>query len=50
MRPVDGPLDIIWTLMMGQADSQWILGPCSNASGGWTTEYYLDVKGELGEW
>ena len=34
MRPADGPLDIIWTLMMGQADSQWILGPCSGGSGG----------------
>ena len=50
MHPVDGPLDMIWTLMMGQADSQWILGPSSNASSRWTTEYYLDVKGELGKW
>ena len=48
MHPADGLLNIIWMLMVGQADSQYILGLCSDASGGWTTEYYLDVNGRLG--
>ena len=30
--------------MTGQADSKWILGPCSNASGGWTTGYHMDIN------
>ena len=48
MRPADGTLNIIWTLIMGQADSEQILGLCSDASGGWTTEYYLDIIDGLG--
>ena len=48
MNPADGPLNIISTLVVGQADNESILGQCTDASGGWTTEYYLDVSGGLG--
>ena len=48
MHLADGLLNIIWKVMTSQADSESILGLCRDASGGWTTEYYLDVNGELG--
>ena len=44
----DGPLNTICMLMVCQADSEWILGLCRDASGRWTTEYYMDVNDVLG--
>ena len=48
MGLADGPLNIIWMLMMCQVDNEQILGLCRDGSGGWTTEYYLDVIDGLG--
>ena len=49
MHLVDGLLNIIWMLKVSQANGEWILGLCRDGSGGWTTEYYLDINDGLGE-